>query len=142
MNPETLLCSVAHTSKGAAVSRFSRTCWEQRSFRTLVEQQEPSSATPPLRVEKGLYSSFVFTGTTAVSPGEQLYQSQRLVGAFCFVLRKALLDSKNRMACGLLGTGHISTHLLKTALISYHSPECVVDYIDIVHGLVTEKRAT
>lgn len=59
---------------------------------------------------------------------------------FCFVLRKALHESKNRMACGWLGTGHISTHLLKAALISYHSAECVVDYVHMVQGLVTEKR--
>jgi len=35
---------------------------EQRLLQAHTEQQEPSSAPLPLRVEKGLYSSFVFTG--------------------------------------------------------------------------------
>lgn len=62
-----------------------------------------------------------------------------------FLEKKALhnlsTDSKNRVACESLGTGHISTHLLKAALISYHSPERVVDCIGMVQGLVTEKAA-
>lgn len=66
------------------------------------------------------------------------------VGCFFFE-RKALhdlsTDSKNRVVCGLLRTGHISTRLLKEALISYRFPECVADCIGTVQGLITEKRA-
>lgn len=65
------------------------------------------------------------------------------VGCGFFLERNALhdlsTDSKNRVACELLRTGHISTRLLKAALISYRSPDCLADCIGTVQGLITEK---
>lgn len=60
---------------------------EQGSFQAHIEQKEPSSV--PLHLEKGLYSSFVFTATAAVSPGNNrnIYQNKE---SSCAKLRKLL----------------------------------------------------
>lgn len=62
-------------------------CLEQGSFQAHIEQKEPSSV--PLHVEKGLYSSFVFTATAAVSPGSNrnTYQNKE---SSCAKLRELL----------------------------------------------------
>lgn len=116
----------------------------------IIPQKEPSSAPAPLNTKNQLYSSFSFTGTIAVSQGnsrniyqnkESNYAEVRVVfffsSPFFFFLfslgrgergMKALHDlcteSKNKV-WGLQGMGHISTHLLNAAVISYYSPECV-----------------
>lgn len=120
-----------------------------RSSPYIIPQKETSSAPAPLDTENQLSSSFSFTGTIAVSQGNSrnIYQNKEsnyaevtvvlfflLLFFFSFLLgrgergMKALHDlcteSKNKV-WGLQGMGHISTHLLNAAVISYHSPECV-----------------
>lgn len=72
-------------------------------------------------------------------------QTEKAVGLVVFLEGKALyslfMDSKNKVASGFLETCHNYKCLLKGALISYHSPECVVGCIGMVQGLNTEKRS-
>lgn len=86
MNPEAHLCPViipARRQQEHGCEEGTAEC----AFPAHIEQKEPSSV--PFHVEKGLDSSFVFTATAAVSPGNNgnIYQNKE---SSCAKLRKPL----------------------------------------------------
>lgn len=156
MNPETRFCPViipARRQQEHSCEKGTTECaWSRDPFKPIQSRKSLHqclsiwkrdcipvlSSLPQLLSPQGTTGTFTKIRKAVVPNSESCWVGWFLEGKALYNLS---MNSKNKVANGFLETGHIYRCLLKAALISYHSPECVVGCISMIQGLITEKMS-